>query len=186
MEGAEHELPSDVTTIDIFHETSSGANPLNRLCIDVARDKIAYYCEFTPEQVLIHRGDKEGPVIATTSSFEGKDGIADIRLTELGTAVSIRHKHHTIPLTHGSTFFTFDGKNYNWRKHYEFVEEGGPALALFHPARGSPHIGSIYVLPDGETMKDLAVITALIDQEISAAEKKHKVSFCLHTGSNRE
>jgi len=175
MSAQEEHNEHQLTTYDIFRETSEGASKLSRLCIDLKNKNVAYYCEVTADHVAIHRGDSNGPVIATAASFEGKDGITDIEMTELGATVPIRHKHHTLPMTHGSTYFRADGKQYRWKKHEQLVDEDtGTVLAVFYPARGSPHLGSLHITPAGEKLRDLAVITALVDQERSD-EKKWKV-----------
>jgi len=45
---------------------------------------------------------------------------------------------------------------------------------MFSAERGSPKLGGLYITAAGESMRELAVITALIDQERSD-EKKWKV-----------
>jgi hypothetical protein len=175
------EEPS-VTTYDIFQEVRPNTNRRNRVLMDLKKpvgpDQVAYYCNGTPHHAAIHRGDFTGPVIATTDSSEGKDGLTEIHMAEAGSTIPIRHKHETIPHTHGSSFFTVGGKHYYWRKRHDLIEEGtNNVLAAFHPARGSTHQGTLYIFPSAEHMKDIVVISALMDQERVDDKKKAKVSW---------
>ena len=169
------EEENNYLTFDIFRDDTEGVSKLNRICLDLHHDKVAYYCDVTPEQVAIHRGDKDGPIIATSDSFKSQDGITEISLTEMGATIPIRHKHHTMPFLAGDTFFRAEGKQFKWKKHTELVEEDtGTLLASFQVARGSSHLGSLYVFPPGEAMVDTIIITSLVDQERSD-EKRMKV-----------
>jgi hypothetical protein len=79
---------------------------------------------------------------------------------------------------HGSTYFRVDGKQYQWKKHQELVErDSGVVLARIQENAGkdSEELGTLIVTQEGQKMIDLAVITALIDQE-RADEGKWKVS----------
>ena len=120
------------------------------------------------ESISIHRGDLTGPVIATADSFQGRNGITEIQLTEVSAVVPIRHKHHTLPFMHGHSFFKVEGKQYQWKKHNELVEEGSHVvLAKFQrsPEKNSRKLGSLIITPEGQSILNLAVITCLIDQE---------------------
>lgn len=178
MEDTKFDFSEDpsIKTYDIFQEAAEGPGKLNRLFFDLKNNKqVAYYCQVTPQQVEIHSGDKNGPIIATADSFLGKDGVTDLQLTD-GGVFSVRHKHHTIPLTHGSSSFSAGGKNYIWRKHYDLIEEGtNTVLAVIHPARGSSHLGTLYIFPAGNKIKDLIVLTALVDTERHNVDKSRKV-----------
>ena len=119
-------------------------------------------------QVSIHRGDEYGQVIATTESFQGKDGITEIQLTQVEATVPIRHKHHTLPFMHGYTTFRADGKQYQWKKHRELIDESnGKCLATFerNSDKKSERLGHLTIMIDGQEMIDLIVITGLVDQE---------------------
>ena len=125
----------------------------------------------------VHRGDENGPVIATAEAFQGKDGITEIQLTEQEAVVPIRHKHHTLPLMHGNTYFRVNGKQYQWKKHNELIEQdGGTVIARFQgiSEKDSRELGTLTVTQEGAQLVDLAVITSLIDQE-RADEGKWKV-----------
>ena len=133
------------------------------------------------ERISIHRGNATGPVIATADSFQGKNGITEIQLPELSTVVPVRHKHHTLPFLHGHTFFKVDGKQYQWKRHKELVEEGGHVvLAKFHAShdKNSRNLGSLIITPEGQSIANLAIITYMIDQERSD-EGRLKVTIYL-------
>jgi hypothetical protein len=128
--------------------------------------------------VSIHRGDATGPVLATADSFQGKDGITEIHFTELGTTVPIRHRHPTLPLMKGSTFFRADHKQFSWKKHRELVEESSDVvLARYNQCketRDDNMLGTLIVTKEGLFMSDVAVITCIVDHERSD-EGKWKV-----------
>jgi len=165
---AELDLPTDLTTIDIFRQTTEGTNRYDRLCINPAStSQVAYYYEVTPEQVAIHLGDKDGPVIATAPSLDSGDSITEIRVPQYDVK---------IPIGQGSALFIVNGKGYVWKKRQLIEEQTGRVLALFHPLAGSAHVGNIYITPAGEAMRDLAVIIALVEQGRSEHTKKTKVN----------
>ena len=118
--------------------------------------------------VSIHRGDESGQVIATTKSFQGKDGITEIQLTQVEATVPIRHKHHTLPFLGGYTAFRADGKQYEWKKHQQLIDQSsGKRLATFgrNTDKKSERLGRLTIMRDGQEMIDLIVITCLVDQE---------------------
>jgi hypothetical protein len=128
--------------------------------------------------ISIHRGDATGPVIATADSFQGKDGITEIQFTELGTTIPIRHRHPTLPLMKGSTFFRADNKQFSWKKHRELVEESNDVVLARYDEHKEPtenhKLGTLFVTPEGQFMSDVIVITCIVDQE-RADEGKWKV-----------
>jgi hypothetical protein len=68
---------------------------------------------------------------------------------------------------HGNSFFRLNGKQYQWKKHQELVEEDtGKVLARFESEEGEEKIGRIVVVENGSTADlDVWVVTCLIDQE---------------------
>ena len=133
--------------------------------------------EVDAQNISIHRGDLTGPVIATADSFQGKDGITEIAMLETEAVVPIRHRHHSLPLMHGSTYFRVDGKQMQWKKHKELVDDNGNVLARFEGATEGGEgekVGRVVLTGEGGERADLAVITCLIDQE-RADEGKYSV-----------
>jgi hypothetical protein len=106
--------------------------------------------------------------MATTKSFQGKDGITEIQLTHVEATVPIRHKHHTLPFMHGYSAFRVEGNQYQWKRHRDLVDQSnGNHLASFqpNPDKNSEKLGRLAVLSDGQEMTDLILVTCLIDQE---------------------
>ena len=131
---------------------------------------MVYYCEVADEHKLIlHRGSKEGPIIATGVPCLEKEGYTDIHFTEPKFTISFQHEHHTLPFLHTKNRFEYNGKKYYWKDHHELVEDGSDLLlATFKPSwlEGHGHrIGQLVIKGDGQEMRDIAVITALIVQE---------------------
>ena len=89
-------------------------------------------------------------------------------MTESALVVPMRHKHHSLLGMHGNSFFRLNGKQYQWKKHHELVEEDtGKTLARFEGVHGDEgKIGRIVVteLGSGHDL-DVWVVTCLIDQE---------------------
>jgi|SRR5271154_2760612 len=134
--------------------------------------------EVDAEKISIHRGDASGPVIATADSFQGKDGITEIAMLETQAVVPIRHRHRSLPLMHGSSYFRVDGKQMQWKKHQELIDDNGNVLARFEGVAEESHkVGRLVITQDGQQRADLAIITCLIDQE-RADEKKYSVCLC--------
>jgi hypothetical protein len=131
--------------------------------------------EVDAEKISIHRGDASGPVIATADSFQGKDGITEIAMLETESVVPIRHRHRSTPLMHGSSYFRVDGKQMQWKKHQELIDDNGNVLARFEGVTEESHkVGRLVLTQEGQQRADLAIITCLIDQE-RADEKKYSV-----------
>ena len=127
------------------------------------------------ETISVRRGDAGGPVIATADSFQGRDGITEIAMVETEAIVPIRHKHHTLPMMHGSSYFRVDGKQMQWKKHKELIDDNENVLARFEGIAEESHkVGRLEITQEGQQRVDLAVITCLIDQE-RADEGKYKV-----------
>jgi len=159
----DHELPTDLTTYDFFHDSSDGVNKLNRLCLDLASKRVVYYADISAGLVTVHRGDKSGPIIATSPYSQEKYSTTEIELVELGASVPVQYKRPSFRFSQGSTNFELEGKRYSWRKHTKLIEEEtGTVLAVFHPLRSSAHVGSIYITAAGERRKELGIITALV------------------------
>lgn len=131
--------------------------------------------EVDAEKISIHRGDANGPVIATADSFQGRDGITEIAMLETEAIVPIRHRHHSLPMMHGSSYFRVDGKQMQWKKHTELIDDNGNVLARFEGVTEDSHkVGRLVITQQGQQRADLAMITCLIDQE-RADEGKYKV-----------
>lgn len=142
--------------------------------------------EVDAEKISIHRGDATGPVIATADSFQGKDGITEIAMVENEAIMPIRHRHHTLPMMHGSSYFRVDGKQMQWKKHTELIDDNGNVLARFEAVtEDSNKVGRLVVTQEGQQRADLVMITCLIDQE-RADEGKYKVyTPCIHSHYDR-
>ena len=107
-------------------------------------------------------------MIASADSFQGKDGITEIGFTENSVVVPMRHKHRSLPMMHGNSFFRFNGKQYQWKKHQELIDEAsGKTLATFEHIQDDPDgkIGKIVIMGEDRENVDVWVVTCLIDQE---------------------
>jgi len=162
--------------LDIIRETARGSSVLSRYCSNVRTQEVAYYCEVSEERVAIHRGDGNGPVIAATDSFHGKDGITEIEMVETSSVVPFRHKHPSLPLMSGYAAFRVNGKQYEWKKHRQLKESGSDVvLATFEASedKESNAIGRLTITEAARDSIDFIVVTCLIDQE-RGEEGKYK------------
>lgn len=122
--------------------------------------------------MTIHRGDKEGPVIATALQCFEKDGVTEIQMYEpFETIVYLSHVHHMLPFFHGRTSFTFGSKSYHWKGHTALIEDNtGLFIAALHTKFSETHyhkLGTLIVQPKGQKLLDLIVISCLVMQERS-------------------
>ena len=120
--------------------------------------------------MTIHRGGKDGPVIATGDPCLEKEGQTDIHFLDPKTTILLKHKHHKLPQhIHSMSSFETDSQKYHWKGHNELIDEqSNSVVATFKPTwlEGEGHkIGDLNVLKD--KLMDIAVITALIVQERS-------------------
>ena len=118
--------------------------------------------------MLIHQGDKEGPVIATVDLSRATEGISVVEFKEPHVIVQLEHVHHKLPFTHANTYFTFGGKKYHWKAHAALIEDDTRiCLAVYHNINpgGTPHkLGSIVLTSEGLKKRDLVAITRLAEQ----------------------
>lgn len=108
-------------------------------------------------------------MIATGVPCLEKEGYTDIHFTESKSVINFQHESHSLPFVHTKNRFEHNGKKYYWKDHRELVEEDtNLLLATFKPSwlEGYGHrIGQLVVKGDGQDMRDIVVITALIVQE---------------------
>jgi hypothetical protein len=135
-----------------------------------------YYCDAALDhRLIIHRGDKSGPIIATGEPCLSQEGLTEIHFAGYGS-LQLKHVHHKFLRFRGKTSFEYNGKVYHWRGHSQLVEDdSGVVLALFHPGwfeLSGSRLGKLEITYDGLKMLDLVVITALIVQERSDEGKQ--------------
>jgi len=132
-------------------------------------------------KMLIHQGDKEGPVIATADLSRATEGISVVEFMEPKSTIQLEHIHHKLPWTHANTYFTFAGKKYHWKAHAALIEDDTRiCLAVYHNINlgAIPRkLGSIVLTVEGLKMRDLVVITCLVDKARSD-EAKLEVRIC--------
>lgn len=130
--------------------------------------------------MLIHRDNKEGPVIASVDLNRATEGISVIEFKELQAFVELKHVHHKLPFTHANTYFTFGGKKYHWKAHAALLEDDTRiCLAAHHTVNiGGPRhrLGSIVLTSEGLKMRDLVAVTRLAEQ---ARSDEAKLEVCI-------
>jgi Family of unknown function (DUF6593) len=139
-----------------------------------------YYCDAAPDHtVTIHKGGKDGPVLATATPPD-KDGNTEILIPGSGTVIALTHVKPAFLHIHPKTEFTYLGKKYHWKGHTGLVEdETGTLLAIYHSSwfnRNWLKVGRLEVTYAGQKSLDMCVITGLIVQERSD-EEHHTVLF---------
>ena len=160
----------------------SDVNPsLPRTPNYLTMQEIRYYCETAIDHELIfHRGEKTGPVIATAIPCLQKEGGTDIHFMNPKLVIPLQHIHHILQFTHDKNNFEHKDKKYHWKDHTELVDdEAKVVLAKFRPSwlEGQGHkIGQLVITPDGQEMMDVAVVTALVVQE--RADEYQLSVFC--------
>ena len=137
-----------------------------------------YYCEAAPgHKLTIHRGDKTGPVIATTGDVNmAKEGVTEVRFADESNSIVLEHVHHKFLHIYGKTMFTYNGKKYHWKGQTGLVDDDTDTLmALFHSSWFDLNwnkVGRLEITSEGKKILDMAVITALIVQERSDEGKQ--------------
>ena len=88
----------------------------------------------------------------------------------------MEHVHHQFPNSiHGKTSFTYNGGEYTWKGHSEFVDKEGNILAVFFASwfEGTGHkIGRLEILEGGKAMVDVIVVSAMVVQERTDEHKQ--------------
>jgi hypothetical protein len=131
-----------------------------------------YYCETDDNyQITVHRGGKDGPVIATANQCLEKEGVTDIHFVDAKCTVCMEHAHSHLPFFHGKHSFTYKDTKYHWKGHTALIDDqSGVLLAALHTRylEPDPHkLGTIDITPDGRSLMDVVVITCLVMQERS-------------------
>ena len=140
-----------------------------------------YYCEATLESKLtVHRGTKDGPVIAVGVACLLTPGSTDVHLEDSNTTLHLDHVYHKHTISRSE--FTYHQKRLHWHGQSQlFDDEKGHLLAQFHPVtKGSEDhdhlLGTLIISPAGKYLMDLAVITALVMEQRSPEGKNAVVN----------
>jgi hypothetical protein len=104
-----------------------------------------------------------------------------IQFPEDKKTIQLKHGHHTLPHVHEKTSFIYDGKNYCWEGHSELYENDCDQtilVARFQESINSDDtkLGQLEIFHDSISLRDLAVVTAMIVQGRSD-EAKQAVSL---------
>jgi hypothetical protein len=130
-------------------------------------------------KLTVHRGSKDGPVIATTVACEEKKGRFDIHFVDTKLPViPLHHRHHDHE--HHEHHFHFNNKWFHFGHHHhkEVDKDDKDTVAAFLPSilEGSYKevVGKLHITL--QEIQDLVVTTVLVAQE-REEEKKPPVSF---------
>lgn len=113
-------------------------------------------------QLLIHRGGKDGPIIATADPCPAGRYQTDIHFLELNMEVPFEHKHNTTRYCSVKNVFHYKGKK------DASTEDAGEVVAEYHP---SVFEGNREALKAGDLslgikeIQDIVVVTAMVAQE---------------------
>ena len=133
-------------------------------------------------KIIVHRGPKTGPVLATGLLCPDKEGVTEVHFESDTGVITLEHVKHAPLHIHGKTEFSYRGKKYHWKGHTGLVDdEHGTLLAIFYSSWFDLNwnkVGRLEVTTDGQKMLDIAVITALIVQERSDEEKQMVQLLC--------
>ena len=133
-------------------------------------------------KIVVHRGPKTGPVLATGLLCPNKEGVTEVHVEGDTGVITLEHVKHAPLHIHGKTEFSYDGKKYRWKGHTVLVDdEHSTLLAIFYSSWFDLNwnkVGRLEVTTDGQKMLDIAVITALIVQERSDEEKQMVQRLC--------
>jgi len=139
---------------------------------------VSYYCEARPDhKLVIHRGDKSGPVIATTANLTPEEeDITEIYFADNLNPIVLEHDDPQLFNIHGKTTFTYNGKKYHWKGDTKLVEdETLTLLAIFHSSWfhfDLNKVGRLEITSEGKKMLNVVVITALVVQERSDEDRQ--------------
>lgn len=145
-----------------------------RIKLQLTDKEILYYCEREPDlahndtKLIIHRGGKDGPFIATGDPCPNEKYATDIHFTELKITVPFEHKEST------KLYCSIDRLRH-WKGKKKENEDD--SVAEFHPSvfEGNREVIKVGGLNIGlQGIQDIVVVTALVAQE-REEEKKSPV-----------
>ena len=169
----------------LLQKSCNGGINSDNYIVSIIQD-VVYYTEVDDDQnVTIHRGGKDGPVLATATLCLHESGTTDLHFTEGPVSVHLEHVHHLLPFFHGVTSFTYDAKKYHWKGHTALIDDQTKCLLATMHTRyletDSHKLGTLVITEDGKEILDLAVVSALVLQERSEegslAVRPHVSSF---------
>jgi hypothetical protein len=127
--------------------------------------EVLYYCDvFEDSNLEIHRGDRNGPVVAKSRRCSSNSGATDILLSGARSA-HLHHDEHT-----ARTSFTNNGREYHWNKQRELVDESGKVFAQLSLVSDIEKRsgGKLTIKPEAyasPSLKDPIMLTALVVHE---------------------
>src|SRR5438046_3957403 len=137
--------------------------------------EMLYYCEADSDgKLTIHRGGKDGPVIATGNAGLAQEEQTDIHLLEHQSTFTLQHEHHKLPFIHCKSKFMVDNKHYHWEGHSKLVADETHEVVANFTATWLEGTGSKIGVLDikAENIEDIIVITALVVQERSDEHRR--------------
>ena len=136
--------------------------------------------------MTIHRGHKEGLIIATTQCCQDKEGSSEITLPESSTAVVLTHSARRFSMSPPKTTFVIDGKDYEWKGYSDlFEKKTGRLVAQYSPAENSDSkFGSLVFTKGDQHRTDMIVASALVLQQRSEARKRAVCSITVHSANS--
>src|SRR5947207_2198648 len=103
-----------------------------------------YYLEVAGDgDLVIHRGDKSGPVMATCDPCAHRtETMTDIRFFDGTGDIHLHHMPHKMLHKHGETRFTYGTKKYRWIGHMDSWMTQQMPLLLCSILRGLTTVGT--------------------------------------------
>lgn len=144
--------------------------------MQLTEKEILYFCEREPDfarndtKLIIHRGGKDGPVIATGDPCSNNKYATDIHFTELKITVPFEHNEST------KLYCSID-RFRHWKGKKKENEDNSGVVAEFCPSvfEGNREVIKVGGLDIGlQEIQDIVVVTALVAQE-REEEKKSPV-----------
>ena len=117
---------------------------------------MVYYCEASEDHKLtLHKGGKDGVIIATAETCLDHEGDTDIHFLpqinhknptkhprsplnpnnhpsnpslERSSVIILSHVHHHFPSIHGKTSFTHNNKKFHWQGHAQLISDSNDEL----------------------------------------------------------
>jgi hypothetical protein len=129
---------------------------------------VLYYIEMGPgDTMTLHRGGKDGRVMATADPCHEKHGSSKITMTDPESTIPFEHHpSRMLGILPPKTTFSIGGRKYHWKGDTDIFEDKTDTLiAQYQPEGPGPNTGNLLMTgASDESTREIMVLSSIFMQ----------------------